>query len=50
MQMGAILTVFGFSQSVGAPKALQYKLEKYCNTNSKKKVLQYKLEEYCDAF
>ena len=28
-----ILTVFSFSQSLGAPKALQYKLEAYCTTN-----------------
>ena len=30
IQMGGVLTVFPFPQSVGAAKALQYK---YCNTN-----------------
>ena len=33
IQMGGVLTIFPFPQSVGAPKALQYKLEVYCNTN-----------------
>ena len=33
IQMGGVLTVFPFRQSVGAPKVLQCKLEAYCNTN-----------------
>ena len=33
IQMGGVLTDFPFPQSVGAMKALQYKLEAYCNTN-----------------
>ena len=32
IQMGGVLTVFPFPQSVGALKALQFKLEAYCNT------------------
>ena len=32
IQMGGVLTVFPFPQSVAAPKALRYKLEG-CNTN-----------------
>ena len=30
IQMGGVLTIFPFPPSVGAPKALQYKLEAYC--------------------
>ena len=30
---GGVLTVFPFTQTVGAPEALRYKLEAYCNTN-----------------
>ena len=33
IQMGGVLTVFPFPQSVGAPEVLQYKLETYCDTN-----------------
>ena len=33
IQMGGVLTVFPFPQSVGAPKPLRYKWEAYCNTN-----------------
>ena len=33
IQMGGVLTVALFPQSAGAPKALQYTLEAYLNTN-----------------
>ena len=33
IQMGGVLTLVPFPQSVGAPKAPQYKLEAYSNTN-----------------
>ena len=35
IQMGGVLTVFPFPQSVGAPKVLRYKWEAYCNTNGR---------------
>ena len=33
IQVGGVLTVVPFPQSIGAPKVLQYKLEVHCNTN-----------------
>ena len=35
IQMGGVLTVFPFTQSVGAPEVLRYKLEAHCNTNGR---------------
>ena len=35
IQMGGVLTVFPFPQSVGAPEVLRYKSEAYCNTNGR---------------
>ena len=33
VQMGGVLTVLPFPQSVGVPKVLKYKLDACCNTN-----------------